>query len=419
MNYINRSIEDVIRKVEKTFKCVLVTGTRQTGKSTLLKKLFPNKKYVAIDDPFIEEQAKQNANMFMMLNPPPAIYDEVQRVPELFRYIKIECDKNDKKGLFCLSGSQPFELMKNASESLAGRVDIIELAGLSLREINGDSFNEPFVPDMEYLEKRNKTVKPVDNIWEIIHRGSYPELQDKSVEWSAYYSSYVKTYLERDVRQLSAVQNLDDFRRFMVAAAARTGQMINYASIANEIGKDLNTIKSWISILEASGIVYLLEPFSNSLLKRAIKTPKLYFRDTGLVSYLTRWLTPETLAMGAMNGHIFETFVISEILKSYSNKGIDYKYCVSYYRGKDKKIIKEGGEEREIESEIDLIIEENGILYPIEIKQNSQVSVDEIRAFTVLDKVEDKKRGMGAVVCLCPQPGLLRDNVLQLPVWYI
>ena len=205
----------------------------------------------------------------------------------------------------------------------------------------------------------------------------------------------------------------------MVAAAARTGQMVNYASIANEIGKDLNTIKNWTSILEASGIVYLLEPFSNSLLKRVIKTPKLYFRDTGLVSYLTRWLTPETLAMGAMNGHIFETFVISEILKSYSNKGIDYKYCVSYYRGKDKKIIKEGGEEREIESEIDLIIEENGILYPIEIKQNSQVPVDAAKAFTVLDKVEDKKRGMGAVVCLCPQPGLLRDNVLQLPVWYI
>ena len=195
--------------------------------------------------------------------------------------------------------------------------------------------------------------------------------------------------------------------------------MVNYASIANEIGKDQNTIKNWLSILEASGIVYLLEPFSNSLLKRAIKTPKLYFRDTGLVSYLTRWLTPETLAMGAMSGHVFETFVISEILKSYSNKGIDYKYCVSYYRGKDKKIVKKDGEEKEIESEIDLIIEENGVLYPIEIKQNSQVSVDATMAFTILDKVEDKKRGMGAVVCLCPQPGMLRENVLQLPVWYI
>ena len=419
MDYIKRSIEDVIKKSDKTFKCVLITGARQTGKSTLLKNLFPEKKYVSFDDPFIEDQAKLNANMFMMLNPPPVVYDEVQRVPELFRYIKIKCDEESKKGLFCLSGSQPFELMKSASESLAGRVSIIELAGLSLREITKDAFNEPFVPTMEYLEKRNKTAKPVSDIWSIIHRGGFPELQDKDIEWSSYYASYVKTYLERDVRQLSAVQNLDDFRRFMVAAAARTGQMVNYANIASEIGKDQTTVKNWMNILEASGIVYLLEPYSNSVLNRAIKTPKLYFRDTGLASYLTRWLTPETLAMGAMSGHIFETFVISEIIKSYSNRGIDYRYCVSYYRGKDKKIVKKDGAEKEIESEIDLIIEENGVLYPIEIKQNSQVSADETAAFTVLDKIEDKKRGMGAIVCLCPQPGMLRENVLQIPVWYL
>ncbi|MCR4661950.1 MAG: ATP-binding protein [Clostridia bacterium] len=419
MDYIKRSIEDVIKKSDKTFKCVLITGARQTGKSTLLKNLFPEKKYVSFDDPFIEDQAKQNANMFMMLNPPPVVYDEVQRVPELFRYIKIKCDEESKKGLFCLSGSQPFELMKSASESLAGRVSIIELAGLSLREITKDAFNEPFVPTMEYLEKRNKTAKPVSDIWSIIHRGGYPELQDKDIEWSSYYASYVKTYLERDVRQLSAVQNLDDFRRFMVAAAARTGQMVNYANIASEIGKDQTTVKNWMNILEASGIVYLLEPYSNSVLNRAIKTPKLYFRDTGLASYLTRWLTPETLAMGAMSGHIFETFVISEIIKSYSNRGIDYRYCVSYYRGKDKKIVKKDGAEKEIESEIDLIIEENGVLYPIEIKQNSQVSADETAAFTVLDKIEDKKRGMGAIVCLCPQPGMLRENILLIPAWYL
>ena len=419
MEYIKRSIEEVIKKSEKTFKCVLVTGARQTGKSTTLKALFPDKKYVPIDDPFIQDQAQNNANMFMMLNPPPAIFDEVQRVPELFSYIKIKCDESNKKGLFCLSGSQPFELMKSASESLAGRVSIIELAGLSLREIKKDTFNEPFVPTMEYVAKRSKTAKPTEDIWQIIHRGAYPELQDIEIEWSSYYSSYVKTYLERDVRQLSAVQNLDDFRRFMVAAAARTGQMVNYANIASEIGKDQGTIKNWMSILEASGIVYLLEPFSNSVLKRSIKTPKLYFRDTGLASYLTRWLTPETLAMGAMSGHMFETFVISEILKSYSNKGIDYRYCVSYYRGKDKKNVKKDGVKQEVESEIDLIIEENGILYPIEIKQNTQVSADETSAFTILDRIEDKKRGMGAIVCLCPQPGILRENILQLPVWFI
>lgn len=274
----------------------MITGARQTGKSTLLKHLFPDKKYVAIDDPFVEEQASEQPNMFMMLNPPPVIYDEVQRVPELFRYIKLACDESTERGLFCLSGSQPLELMEGASESLSGRVRIVEMTGLSLREMQGIDFNEPFVPTMEYVQDRSKTAKNAGNIWEIIHRGSYPELQNKDVEWSAFYSSYIKTYLERDVRKLSAVQNLDDFRKFMVAVAARTGQMLNYSNIADEVGKDMTTIKRWMSILESSGIIYLLEPFTPSVLKRAIKTPKVYFRDTGLAAYLTRWLTPETLA---------------------------------------------------------------------------------------------------------------------------
>ena len=398
-------------KSEKTFKSILVTGARQTGKSTVLQKLFPEKKYVPVDDPFIEEQAVEQPEMFMMLNPPPVIYDEVQRAPNLFRYIKIKCDESDEHGLFCLSGSQPLELMEGVSESLSGRIGIIELSGLSMREIKGDSFNRSFVPTMEYVQERSKSVKPFDNIWEVIHRGGYPELQNPEVDWSVFYSSYIKTYLERDVRSLSAVQNLDDFRKFMIAVAARTGQMINYANIADEVGKDQSTIKRWLSVLEASGIIYLLEPFSSSVLKRAIKTPKVYFRDTGLAAYLTRWLTPETLANGAMSGAFFETFVISEILKSYSNRGIDYRYCVSYYRGRDKK--------KTSENEIDLIIEENGTLYPVEIKRSSKVTADQTSAFSVLDGIPDKKRGMGAVICMCPQPGVLRENILQLPVWYI
>lgn len=411
MEYIRRSIEDIVLKSEKTFKSILVTGARQTGKSTVLQKLFPEKKYVPVDDPFIEEQAVEQPEMFMMLNPPPVIYDEVQRAPNLFRYIKIKCDESDERGLFCLSGSQPLELMEGVSESLSGRIGIIELSGLSMREIKGDSFNRSFVPTMEYVQERSKSVKPFDNIWEVIHRGGYPELQNPEVDWSVFYSSYIKTYLERDVRSLSAVQNLDDFRKFMIAVAARTGQMINYANIADEVGKDQSTIKRWLSVLEASGIIYLLEPFSSSVLKRAIKTPKVYFRDTGLAAYLTRWLTPETLANGAMSGAFFETFVISEILKSYSNRGIDYRYCVSYYRGRDKK--------KSSENEIDLIIEENGTLYPVEIKRSSKVTADQTSAFSVLDGIPDKKRGMGAVICMCPQPGVLRENILQLPVWYI
>ena len=419
MNYILRSIEELVKASDKSFKCILVTGARQTGKSTMLKTLFPDKKYVPIDDPFIEDQANENPNIFMMLNPPPAIFDEVQRAPGLFRYIKIKCDESHERGLYCLSGSQPLELMENASESLSGRVSIIEMSGLSLREIQGCSFNEPFVPTMEYIQKRSAEAKAPENIWEVIHRGSYPELQNPEVEWSVFFSSYVKTYLERDVRKLSAVHDLNDFRRFMVAVAARTGQMLNYANIADEIGKDAATVKKWISILEASGIIYLLEPYTPSVLKKAIKTPKIYFRDTGLAAYLTRWLTPEALAYGAMSGPMFETFVISEILKSYSNRGIDYRYCVSYYRGRDKKKVRRDGQEYETESEIDLIIEENGVLYPIEIKQNAKVTADEAGAFTLLDKVEEKKRGMGAIICSCPQPNLLRENMLQIPVWYI
>ena len=231
------------------------------------------------------------------------------------------------------------------------------------------------------------------------------------MDWQIYFASYVKTYLERDVRELSAVQDLDTFRRFMIACAARTGEMLNYSNIAEEIGKDADTVKKWISILEASGIIYILEPYTASVLKRAIRTPKLYFRDTGLAAYLTRWLTPETLANGAMSGAFWETFVISEILKSYSNRGLDYRYFVSYYRGKDRK----AGQEEEI----DFIIEENGILHPIEIKKNSRVKAEMTSAFQVLDGIPDKKRGMGALICMCPQPGMVRDNILQLPVWYI
>lgn len=419
MEYIKRSVEDRLKKASETFKAVLVTGPRQVGKSTLLKHMFPGQKYVSLDDPFLEQQARENGGMFLMLNQPPVTVDEVQRAPELFRYIKIKCDESEEKGLFCLTGFQQFKLMQNVSETLSGRIRIIEISGLSLREIQKDSFEQPFLPTMEYLTERQKTVKTPENIWEIIHRGSYPELQRQEVEWAAFYGDYVKTYIERDVRELSAVQDLDAFRRFMIAAAARTGEVVNYSSMASEVGKDVTTIKNWVSILEASGIVYLLEPYTSNVLKRAIKTPKLYFRDTGLVCYLTRWLTPEALAYGAFSGHVFETFVISEILKSFSNAGLDYRYFVSYYRGKDKKKVKKNGEEIDLEREIDFIIEENGVLYPIEIKQSSNVTADETSAFTVLDKLEDKKRGMGAIVCMCPQPGALRENILQIPVWYI
>lgn len=419
MEYIKRTAENTIEKSSKTFKAVLVTGARQTGKSTILRKMYPDIKEVTFDDPFMEEQAKNNPDMFMMLNEPPIFLDEIQYVPSLFRYIKMSCDKAEATGQFFLSGSQPFKLMDMVSDSMAGRIAIVELAPLSLREMLKSTCNSPFLPTLDYLKMRKDDAVNTGNIWEIIHRGGYPALQNTDVDWSVYFASYVKTYLERDVRELAAVQDLDAFRRFMIACAARTGQMLNYSNIANEVGKDANTIKSWISILEASGIVYVLEAFSSNVLKRANKTPKLYFRDTGLAAYLTRWLTPETLANGAMSGAFFETFVISEILKSYSNCGMDYRYFVSYYRGKDKKKVKQNGEEIIEEAEIDFIIEQDGILYPIEIKKSSKVTADMTSAFRILDNIPEKKRGMGAVVCMCPAPGALRENILQIPYWYI
>ena len=419
MKYIERSIERKVLENVRNYKSVLITGARQVGKSTILKKIFPDYKYISLDDPFLEQQAKENGSMFMMLNPPPVIIDEVQHAPELFRYIKIKCDETDERGLFCLSGSQQFRLMKNVSETLAGRVSIVELNGLSLREIQKDPFAECFIPTLDYVREREKTAQAPANIWNIIHRGAYPELQNFDMDWASYYADYVKTYIERDVRELSAVHDLDSFKRFVIAVAARTGEVLNCSNIAGEVGKDVVTIRNWISILEASGIIYLLEPYANSALKRAVKTPKLYFRDTGLACYLTRWLSPETLAYGAMNGHMFETFVISEIIKSFANNGLDYRHFVSYYRGHDKKKQTESGELVTKESEIDLIIEKDGICYPVEIKQNSNISVADTSAFQVLDKLENKKRGMGAVICNCPQPGMLRENILLLPVWYI
>lgn len=413
--YINRIVEDVVTRAAKTFKAVLVTGARQTGKTTLLEKLDPKRKMLSFDDSFLEAQAKENPEMFLALNDGQLTLDEVQRVPSLFRYLKIKCDASKKNGILMLSGSQPFKLMNLASDSLAGRVAIIELAPLSLREISGCAFATPFLPTMDYIQARHKFPIATRKIWDIIHRGGYPQLQDKSVDWQLYFASYVKTYLERDVRELSAVQNLEVFRKFMIACAARTGQLVNYANIADEVGRDADTIKNWMSILEASGIIYLLEPYQASALKRTIKTPKLYFRDTGLAAYLTRWLTSETLANGAMSGAFFETFVISEILKSYSNRGLDYRYFISYYRGKDK--VREG--DTLTEKEIDLIIEENGVLYPIEIKKSAVVTANMTRAFQVLDQIKSKKRGMGAVVSMCSTPGFLRDNVLAIPATYL
>ena len=421
MYSIKRHIEPVLERRAKNAKAVLLTGPRQVGKSTLFKHLFQNVGQVTFDDDLLLAQATEDVGLFLLNNPCPLMIDEVQRCPSIFHRVKMILDNTDERSLFYFTGSQKLQLMESVSESLAGRISVLELDGLSMREITGIDFNKHFVPTAEYLSEREKCLKPyAGDIWQTIHKGFFPELYAGTErEWVDFYGSYVKTYLERDVHTLIKAKNHLTFVKFMTAVAARTGQILNYANIAQEIGVSEVTVKEWVSILEKSGIVYILKPFSSSALNRAIRTPKIYFRDTGLCCYLTRWLTPETLKNGAMAGPIFETFVINEILKSYANEGLDYDFDVFFYNGKDKKKRKKNGETEEIDGEIDLIISENGTLYPIEIKMSASPKADMASEFDVLDGVPDKKRGMGAILCLYDRKLYLRDNLVVLPISYI
>ena len=410
MAYIERAITSLLKKRVSTSKCLLLTGARQVGKSTLVKHVFPAYHRANFDDRLTRLQAREEPKLFFLNNPRPLFIDEVQKESGILEEIKMIVDESDQRGDFILSGSQKLELMKGVSESLAGRVSIMELAGLSLREINGISFNQHFIPSSQYLQEREKEITPYTDIWKTIHKGSYPELYDIDRDWQDFYSSYVATYLERDINELIAADSLT-FTKFMTSVAARTGEMLNYANIASEVGVSEPTIKNWVSVLERTGIVYILQPYSSNALARAIKTPKIYFRDTGLACYLTRWLSPETLMNSAVAGNMFETFVVSEILKSYSNEGRDYRFSIFYYRGKDKRA---SGEK-----EIDLVIEEDGILYPVEIKMTGNPKAVMGAANQVLDKIPDKKRGTGVILCLIDKKTYLRENLAALPIDYI
>ena len=410
MAYIERAITPILKKRVSTSKCTLITGARQVGKSTLVKHEFPEYNRANFDDKLTRLQAKEEPKLFFLNNPCPLFIDEVQKENSIIEDIKMKVDESEERGLFILSGSQKLELMKGISESLAGRVSITELSGLSMREINGVKFNRHFVPTEEYLKEREKDIKTYSDLWETIHKGSYPELYDVERDWQEYYSSYVSTYLERDINELISADSIT-FTKFLIDVAARTGEMLNYANIASEVGVSEPTIKTWISILERTGIVFLLQPYSASALSRAIKTPKIYFRDTGLACYLTRWLTADALKCSAVAGNMFETFMVSEILKSYTNEGKDYKFNIFYYRGKDKNVAEE--------NEIDLIIEEDGVLYPIEIKMSGNPKANMGAANPVLDKIKEKSRGMGVVLCLVDKKTYLRENLVALPIEYI
>lgn len=405
--YRKRAIEKVLMKIKNQFPILLLTGQRQVGKTTLLSEIFGDKySFITMDDIIVRNEIRKDPALFFKNNPGNLILDEIQYTPEIFPYLKMEVDKNKVDGQYLMTGSQVFSLMKGVSESLAGRVGILELQGVSLRERYDIQFNRPFIPSEEYIKEREKHIVPYKDIWNIIHRGCMPRLSyNEEIDWGVYYNSYIQTYIQRDIRELTQVADESAFLMFLTSIAARSGELINFNSIARDIGVSNETIKRWISILETSRLIYLLQPYYNNHLKRAIKTAKVYFLDTGLLSYLTRWPTADTLKSGAASGNVFETFIISEIIKSFINAG-KVNLPIYFYRDKDGK-------------EIDLIVELGEELYPIEIKMSASPHINMARNFRVLEKVKDKKIMPGIILCQYDRKSWLDNDLMALPIEYI
>ena len=403
--YIEREIESTVDTMLRQGKVLLVTGARQVGKTTMLKQHLGNSfTYTTMDDARDRALAKQDAALFFDSKTLPLIIDEIQRAPELFLPVKLLVDQSDEKGRIILTGSQTYHLMKGVSESLSGRIRTLQMPGLNLRELLGNAMQpHAYVP--RKLDAADCAPAPSTDIWNIIHRGSMPELQNPSIDWDSFYSDYVSTYLERDVRELINVKDETRFYNFMVACAARTGQLFNASELAAAVGIDHKTAKSWLSVLQASNIVRIVEPFWPNVNKRLTKMPKIFFMDTGLACHLTRWITPEQLKNGAVAGHMFETFAVSEVLKSYMNAGANLR-DVWFYRDSKKR-------------EIDLIIQEGHILHPVEVKTAATVGADAIKNFECLEKLIGYEVGFGHVICQAREPYHISRNVQAVPVWAI
>jgi predicted AAA+ superfamily ATPase len=408
--YIQRTISAAITRASSSFPVLMVTGPRQVGKTTLLQHCSEsNRRYVTLDDLNERFLAKNDPELFFKRNPPPILIDELQYAPELFTYIKIICDRERKNGLFWLTGSQKFHLMQNVAESLAGRVAILDLLGLSQAEIfNRAHSNQPFMPTSEWLSNARKDAKNDFNLMDVYKRiwtGSFPQMVSQpETDRDLFYSSYVQTYIQRDVREITNITNETGFYNFLRAVAARTGQLLNYADLARDADINHRTVKDWLNILETSGIIYLLRPYHNNVVNRLVKTPKLYFLDTGLCSYLTRWQSVESLEAGAMSGHILETYIFTEILKSYWYNGKEPYF--NFYRDKEDK-------------EIDLVIGQNNTLYPIEIKKTANPHANAPSNFKFLSSSTQQKIGHGAVICLISKDTPLSQDVDAVPVGYL
>ncbi len=403
--FINRALESVVIEVSSTYPVLLVTGPRQVGKTTLLEHLAEdNRTYVSLDDPVARKLAQEEPALFLQRYQPPVFIDEIQYATEILPYIKLYVDKHKKNGDFWITGSQMFHTMKGVSESLAGRVGVIPMYGLSLSEINAVK-NEAYTTDSKRLINRLNICKKMtlSEIYSLIYKGSMPALHVNEQSIERYYASYVDTYINRDIRDLSEVSNEMQFFRFLTACAARTSQMLNYTELANDAGISIPTAKKWLNILVSSGIVSLIQPYHNNALKRIIKSPNMYFMNTGLCAYLTRWTSAESLEVSAMSGAFFETFVVSEIIKTYFNAG--KRAPVFYYRDSDKK-------------EIDLIIEQDGKLQAIEIKKTSKPSKKACKNFNVLEKTK-KELAEGNVVCMCDDLLPISESNWAVPVYLI
>jgi uncharacterized protein len=403
--YVNRTLEGFFKEAGKQFPVLLVTGARQVGKTTFLRHLTKKPRiYVTLDDPLVLSLAREDPALFMQRFPPPVLIDEIQYATKLLPHIKMRVDRDRKPDQFWLTGSQQFHLMKGVSETLAGRVGMVHLLGLSRKELAGQSRKSgPFLPLADGMQLRVASggELALKDLYTLIWRGAFPAvaLHDE-VDRDLFYSSYVQTYLQRDVRDLARVGDESAFVRFLRAAAARSGMLMNMAELARDAGIAFNTAKNWLSILQASGIVYLLEPYHSNLTKRLVKTPKLYFLDTGLCAYLTEWSSPGTLEAGAMSGAILETWIMAELLKSYWHNGRRASFY--YYRDRDQK-------------EIDLLIVQDGTVYPLEFKKTASPEKKDVRHFQALDKLK-MPIGPGGIICLAEQSLPLTPDVQTIPV---
>ena len=393
-----REVKERIKKINDTFRVLVVTGPRQVGKTTLLESVMPeNMTKISLDDETLRKEAKENPKIFLDSYSTPLFIDEVQYAPELFPYIKMRVDKDKIRGQYWLSGSQLFDLMKNVTESLAGRAGIVKMNSFTYSEIVRNTKKEVFDPDNmkqhEYID--------VNEIFERIFNGGMPELYDiEDMDRNDFYYSYINTYIEKDIKKIKNIGNVEAFKRFMRDVAIRTGTTLNYSDIANDIGVSVNTIKDWFSILVSTGLVYLLEPYSSNKIKRLTHMPKIIFMDLGLACYLANWENAKALQLSDLSGHFFESYVISELVKSYDNKGMRLE--ISHFRNKETE-------------EIDLIMFKNNTLYPLEIKKTANPRKDMLKNFKYLEKT-NMKIGQGGIICLYDKLMKLDENNYIIPV---